>query len=116
MSWLMSDRSSSGPIFCRFITVATIKLPENSSGRYQPMVLASGLIAMRTGYFITSCHSDSPRAVRMATGDEIPCAHGYQPAGKHHRLVPARAVFRQLDRCHGDEPAKYWPTAAAVAH
>jgi hypothetical protein len=33
----------------RFITVATIRLPENRSGRYQPMVLTSGLKASRTG-------------------------------------------------------------------
>ena len=49
MSWLISARSSSGPMLGRFITVATIRLPENSGGRYQPIVLTSGLSASRTG-------------------------------------------------------------------
>jgi hypothetical protein len=49
MSWLTSARSSSGPMLGRFMTVATIRLPENSIGRYQPMVLISGLKARRTG-------------------------------------------------------------------
>ena len=49
MSWLISARSSSGPMFGRFITVATIRLPEKSAGRYQPIVLTSGLSARRAG-------------------------------------------------------------------
>ena len=35
--------------YMTFITVATIRLPEKSCGRYQPMVLMSGLKASRTG-------------------------------------------------------------------
>src|SRR5271166_5340530 len=67
MSWLISARSSSGPIFGRFITVATIRLPENSCGRYHPIVLISGLSASRTGYRSTSRHSRSPFARAVTT-------------------------------------------------
>src|SRR6516162_8080106 len=41
MSRLTKALSSSGPIFGRFITVATIRLPENNCGRYQPTGIAA---------------------------------------------------------------------------
>src|SRR5437879_9831152 len=67
MSCCTRARSRSGPMLGRFITVATIRLPENSWGRYQPIVLTRGLMATRTGYFTISRHSESPLARAVTT-------------------------------------------------
>ena len=53
--------------------------------------------------------------VGMAGGAALSGAAGVQPAGEHHRLVPAAAVLRLPDRGDGDEPAKYRTVAAALA-
>ena len=42
-------------------------MPETRPGNTQLTVLSSGLIAMRTGYFITSFHSDMPLARAVIT-------------------------------------------------
>ena len=67
ISWASSDCSSNGPTVGRLITVATMRLPEKSSGSDQPAVLTKGFIAMRVGYFRMSFHSGRPLARAVST-------------------------------------------------
>ncbi|GIQ66181.1 hypothetical protein PACILC2_47490 [Paenibacillus cisolokensis] len=67
ISWNMSAFKSIGPVVGVFRTIETIASPEISAGSVHPIVLISGLIAMRTGYLNRSLRSSTPLARAVMT-------------------------------------------------
>ena len=52
--------------FGRFMTVATIKLPENNAGKYQPIVLINGYIEGVDAPFISNDDVASMPSITVA--------------------------------------------------
>ena len=57
----------SGPVVGKLNTMATMTEPLTSDGSSQPMVLTTGLMAMRTGYFSSSFRGETPLARAVST-------------------------------------------------
>ncbi|MNW01864.1 hypothetical protein D3C71_1975640 [compost metagenome] len=67
MSWVRSASSSSGPVVCNPMTMATMVPPETISTKMSFCPETNGLRACRTGYFIKRPNSPLPLARAAVT-------------------------------------------------
>ena len=67
MSWFSKARNSKGPVVGKPKTTAVITEPEIIPGRTQPIVLISGLRAIRTGYLSRLVQGATPLARAVKT-------------------------------------------------
>ena len=67
ISWLISASIKAGPVVGKPNTMDTIASPEMSAGNNNPIVLINGLMAIRSGYLISSYRGFTPLARAVTT-------------------------------------------------
>ena len=100
-------------MFGRFITVATIRLPENSCGRYQPMVLTSGL--KREPHRVAQ-HQPPFRQALGARRHHVGLVQLVQQVGAHDAREPRGAGDAEDERRQPEmleQIRRTWPSSTA---